>query len=85
MQLLNVSYGASGAFAISLWVKPTTLDGAALAYLYSHNASSPGPQPVKPNQVLLMYTRLLTTECKMHVNQSQQLYSPGCAQHAALT
>jgi hypothetical protein len=51
VQLTNVSYGASGPFAISFWVKPTQLLGGGLAYLYSHNASMPGREPIKRNQV----------------------------------
>ena len=51
VQLSNVSYGAAGPFTISFWVKPTQLQGGGLAYLYSHNASMPGNQPIKPNQV----------------------------------
>lgn len=51
MQLSNVTYGAAGPFAISFWVKPTQLLGGGLAYLYSHNATVPGNQSIKPNQV----------------------------------
>jgi hypothetical protein len=51
VQLTNVTYGASGPFAISFWVKPTQLLGGGLAYLYSHNASMPGREPIKRNQV----------------------------------
>jgi len=51
VQLENVTYGASGAFAISFWIKPTDLLGANMAYLYSH-ASRPGDQnDYYPNQV----------------------------------
>ena len=75
VQLTNVSYGASGPFAISFWVKPTQLLGGGLAYLYSHNASMPGREPIKRNQVglgnvfrracqeLPIYYQLLELKC----------------------
>ena len=34
----NLTYGASGAFAMSLWAKATSAEGPAFAYLVSHGS-----------------------------------------------
>lgn len=51
VQLRNVKYGRSGAFAINMWIKPTSLQGTYFSYVYSHNTSAPAGDLDPPNQV----------------------------------
>ncbi len=56
MQLGNVKYGRSGAWAVNLWIKPTSLQGLSYSYVYSHNATtSRDNQLLEPNQVPRRY------------------------------
>jgi hypothetical protein len=78
VQLSNVSYGAAGPFTISFWVKPTQLLGGGLAYLYSHNASMPGNQPIKPNQVQSVCCESYSSIAKCQISTFRCDVWPSC-------
>ena len=51
VELDGVRYGSRGPFAINLWMRAQSLNGALFEYLYSHNSTATDPSGWGPNQV----------------------------------
>ena len=55
VELDDVRYGTRGPFAVNLWMRAQSLNGALFEYLYSHNSTAPDPSGWGPNQVRCLF------------------------------